>query len=94
MRRRDYSEDRLVEKPSIALFREMSWETIDAYEERFGATGTLGRETAQEVVLVPRCFAALRRLNPKLPEDALRQAVDQLTRDRRLLEMENANREV
>jgi type I restriction enzyme R subunit len=94
MRRRDYSEDRLVEKPSIALFREMGWETIDAYDETFGATGTLGRETAQDVVLVPRLLAALRHLNPDLPDAALRQAMDQLTRDRRILGMENANREV
>ena len=94
MRRSDYSEDRLVEKPSIGLLGELGWETIDAYEEAFGATGTLGRETPQEVVLVPRCLAALHRLNPGLPEEALRQAVDQLTRDRRMLSAENANREV
>lgn len=94
MRRSDYSEDRLVEQPSIALFREMGWETVDAYEETFGASGTLGRDTAQEVVLVPRLLAALRRLNPGIPDEALRQAVEQLTRDRRILSAENANREV
>ncbi len=94
MRRSDYSEDRLVEQPSIALLGEMGWETIDAYEETFGQGGTLGRETAQEVVLVPRLFAALRRLNPSLPDDALREAVDQVTRDRSVLGMENANRDV
>lgn len=94
MRRKDYSEARLIEAPSIALFSAMGWQTADAYEETFGATGTLGRETAQDVILGPRCLAALRRLNQDLPEDALRQAVDKLTRDRRILGMENANREV
>ncbi|MBK9965659.1 MAG: hypothetical protein IPP07_12435 [Holophagales bacterium] len=83
-----------MEKPSIALFGEQSRERIDAYEETSGATGTLGRETPQEVVLVPRCLAALRRLNPGLPGEAPRPHVDQLTRDSRVPSPEKANREV
>ncbi len=63
-------------------------------EETFGANGTLGRETKGEVVLVSRLRAALERLNPALPPEAITTAVDQLTRDRSGMNFEAANREV
>ena len=78
----DYSEDALVEQPAIALFAELGWETVNCFRETLGAQGTLGRETRAEVVLVPRLRAALRRLNPTLPGQALDAAVEELTRDR------------
>ena len=43
----------------------------------------LGRETPAEVVLRPRLAAALTRLNPDLPPEALALAVEELCRDRR-----------
>jgi type I restriction enzyme R subunit len=65
-----YTEDALVEQPAIALFQELGWQYLNCYYERFGPDGTLGRETSQEVVLVPRLRDALRRtrdlLLPKL----------------------------
>ncbi len=61
-----YSEDGLVEQPAIALFAEMGWQTASALEEKFGAGGTLGRETSGEVVLVPRLRAALSRSQSNL----------------------------
>jgi type I restriction enzyme R subunit len=51
-------------------------------EETFGANGALQRETKGEVVLVSRLRAALARLNPALPPEAMTAAVDELTRDR------------
>ena len=81
----DYSEDSLIEQPAIALFRELGWETVDCFHERFGANGTLGRETKQEVVPVPRLRAALRRLNADLPREAIDGAVEELTGDRSAL---------
>jgi hypothetical protein len=48
-----YSEERIVEEPAIALFAEMGWRTASAVEEKFGAGGTLGRETSGEVVTAP-----------------------------------------
>ena len=63
-------------------------------EETFGATGTLLRETKGEVVLVSRLRAALERLNPALPPEAITAAVDELTRDRSAMSLEAANREV
>jgi type I restriction enzyme, R subunit len=88
-----YSEERIVEEPAIALFAEMGWRTASAMEEKFGAGGTLGRETSGEVVLVPRLRAALEKLNPKLPAEAIAAAVEELTRDRTAMTLAGANRE-
>ena len=67
---------------------------MSALEETFGATGTLLRETKGEVVLVSWLRAALERLNPALPPEAITAAVDELTRDRSAMSLEAANREV
>ncbi len=88
-----YTEDQLVEQPAIGLFAELGWQTVSASDETFGANGTLGRETKGEVVLVSRLRAALERLNPALPPDAVTAAVDELTRDRSAMSLEAANRE-
>jgi type I restriction enzyme R subunit len=89
-----YSEDQLVEQPAIALFAELGWQTVSAFEETFGPDGTLGRDTKGEVVLLPRFRAALERLNPGLPAEAISAAVDELTRDRSAMLLAAANREV
>ena len=89
-----YTEDQLVEQPAIGLFAELGWTTVSALEETFGATGTLLRETKGEVVLVSRLRAALERLNPALPAEAITGAVDELTRDRSAMSLEAANREL
>ncbi|MEO7299328.1 MAG: type I restriction endonuclease [Verrucomicrobiota bacterium] len=57
-------------------------------------TNNLGRETPSEVVLVSRLRAALVRLNPALPAEAISSAVDELTRDRSAMSLAAANREV
>ena len=46
------------------MFATLGWQTVSALEETFGASGTLGRETKGEVVLVERLRAALCKLNP------------------------------
>ena len=89
-----YTEDQLVEQPAIQLFAELGWATLSAGEEIFGAGGTLGRDTTGEVVLVPRLRAALERLNPTLPLEAIIAAVDELSRDRSAMSLVGANREV
>ena len=53
-----YTKDQLVEQPAVQLFAALGWQTATAVEEVFGATGTLGRETPSEVVLLPRVRAA------------------------------------
>ena len=89
-----YSEDQLVEQPAIGLFATLGWQTVSAMEETLGASGTLGRETKGEVVLIERLKSALEGLNPETPAEAIQYAVDQLTRDRSAMSLEAANREV
>lgn len=88
-----YSEDQLVEQPAIGLFADLGWQTLSAMEETFGASGTLGRETKSEVVLGARLRAALCKLNPTLPAEAISAAIDELARDRSAMLAEAANRE-
>jgi type I restriction enzyme, R subunit len=89
-----YTEDQLVEQPAIWLFAELGWRTVSAVDEVFGAGGTLGRETKGQVVLLPLLRAALERLNPSLPQEAISTAVDELTRDRSAMLLPAGNREV
>ncbi len=89
-----FTEDQLVEQPAIGLFAELGWSTVSAQEETLGTAGILSRETKGEVVLVSRLRAALEKLNPTLPAEAITAAVDELTRDRSAMSLEAANREV
>lgn len=90
-----YSEQTLVEKPSIDLFKELGWETANCFYEKVEPDdSTLGRQTTQEVVLIHRLRVALERLNPDLSSDAIEQAIEQLIRDRSALNPVVANREV
>jgi type I restriction enzyme, R subunit len=89
-----YTEDRLVEAPAVALFSELGWRTVNAYQETLGAGGTLGRISRREVVLLLYLRTALVRLNPDLPTEAIEKAVEELTRDRSTMSTIQANREV
>ena len=44
-----YSENALVEQPTIALFAELGWRMVSVMEEVFGPSGTLGRETSGDL---------------------------------------------
>jgi type I restriction enzyme R subunit len=100
-----YTEDQLVEQPAMRLFAELDWSIAQPHphlgplpegeEARpwVDETGLFGRETKGEVVLVSRLRAALERLNPALPPEAITAAVDELTRDRSAMSLEAANRE-
>ena len=58
-----------------------------------GLFAELGWATVS-VVLVSRLRAALERLNPALPPEAITGATDELTRNRSAMSLEAANREV
>ena len=71
-----HTEGQRVGQPTIGLFAELGWLVAGppptagvGGEPR--AAGLLGRETKGEVVLVPRLRAALERLNPTLPAEAI-----------------------
>ena len=101
-----YSEDQLVEQPAVELFGELGWEILSANDELFGSAElsplpspmgkgiSLGRETKSEVVLVPRLRAALERLNPALPAEAIESAITELARDRSAMSLAAANRDL
>jgi len=90
----DYSEDTLVEQPAIALFESLGWETGNLYAEWTGSSSSEGRQTQQDVVLEGRLRAALSKLNPDLPSDAITLVVEELARDRSKLLPVNANQQV
>jgi type I restriction enzyme R subunit len=91
---RPYSEDAAVEQPAIELFGKLGWDHVNAYHEKLGVDGTLGRETRSEVFLTRRLRDALERLNPDAPASAIDQAIDEITKDRSALHYARANREV
>ncbi|TWT74059.1 type I restriction endonuclease subunit R [Allorhodopirellula solitaria] len=91
----DYSEDTLVEQPVIALFSELGYDTANCFYEKVGVSdSTLGRDTTEEVVLVPKLRSALKKLNPDLDSEAINLAIEKLTRDRGAMGLVQANREV
>lgn len=77
MARRDYSEDVLIQAPTAKLLeQQLDWTSVMAFdEEDFGPDSLLGRHSDREVVLIRELDAALRRLNPGLPEQAYRDAL-------------------
>ncbi|EYR65023.1 DEAD/DEAH box helicase [Actinotalea ferrariae CF5-4] len=84
-----------VEEPSMQLLSELGWSRVDAWQEKLGASGTLGRDSQHEVVLTHRLRAAIRQLNPAdVPETAIDQAVEAVTKDRSIMDRVRANREV
>jgi type I restriction enzyme R subunit len=95
MSKADFSEDALIEQPAIELFGSLGWQTADCFHEFEQAGGSpLGRETASEVVLIRRLRAALAKLNPTLPAEAITQAIEEIRRDRSRMHPAAANQEV
>jgi type I restriction enzyme R subunit len=90
-----YSEDHLVEQPALALLAELGWATACGLEETFAPDGCiLGRRDRREVVLLPRLRAALERLNPGQPPEAISAAIEELSRNRSAMGLVAANQEV
>ena len=75
------SEDRLVQATFAEhLEKVLDWESVYAWnQETFGPTGTLGRASERDVVLVRDLRAALAKFNPQLPVAAIDEAVAKLT---------------
>ena len=76
-----YTEDILVQQTTADyLEHQLGWESIYAHNvENFGPTSLLGRTSDREVVLTRYLHAALRSLNPGLPDSAYDDAVQQIT---------------
>jgi type I restriction enzyme R subunit len=90
----DYTEDSLVEQPAIDIFRDMGWETVDAFNETLKNCHITGRETNMEVVLNRRLLSAIERLNPNLPDEAKTEAISQLLIDKSVKTIVRANQDI
>ena len=88
------SEKAVVEVPAIELLQSFGWYYSDLMDERPGAGNATGRLSLREPVLPARLRAALCKLNPNLPDEALREAENTLITDRSAMLPVSANREV
>ena len=75
------SEDRLVQETFAEHLKQaLDWESVYAWnKETFGPDSTLGRNDTKETVLTRDLRAALKRLNPELPDTAIDTALRALT---------------
>lgn len=89
----NFSEDSL-ENSIIGIFESLGWQSQNCFEETYGADGKLGRETSADVVLVNRLRPKLEELNSDKPQEAIDQAITELTRNRSKLSRFSANQEI
>ncbi|MCM8797725.1 MAG: type I restriction endonuclease subunit R, partial [Candidatus Omnitrophica bacterium] len=89
-----YSEDSLIKKTAIEIFKELGYAYQDCFEEKFGQDSTLGRQTTMEVVLIERLRQAIKRLNPELNPEIIEQAIEEIIKDRSALSVVAANKEI
>ncbi|HEP8278273.1 TPA: type I restriction endonuclease subunit R [Pseudomonas aeruginosa] len=90
----EYSEDGAVEQPALTLLQQLGWLHVNLMEEKPGLDNPTGRTSFQQAWLPARLRAALVKLNPGLPEEALKLAEEVLTQDRSALSPIAANREL
>ncbi|MEX0608904.1 MAG: type I restriction endonuclease subunit R [Balneolaceae bacterium] len=92
-----YGEDASVEQPAIDIFKEIDWGTINAYQEELASnesSGTLGRNTRNEVVLGKYLKEKIQEFNPELPEVQVEEVFKELSKDRSSMHPVRANKEV
>ncbi len=89
----DFSEEGL-ENSVIKIFEELGWQWQNCFEETYGESGTLGRETSADVVLVKRLRPNLEKLNSDMPTAAIDQAIEEIARNRSKLSDFSANQEI
>lgn len=71
--------ENIVEKAALGWFESLGYHIARGADISPGADNPL-RELYEDVVLLPRLKAALRRLNPSMPEDAIAQAATFVSR--------------
>jgi len=95
MTQNTFSEDLLVEQTAVQLIKEL-WNDPNAHINAFGAEGErlLGRHRESDVILSDRLERALRRLNPEVPELAISEAIEELSRERVSQTIDTSNFEI
>ena len=69
-----FSEDDLTEAPAMEELQWLGWKIGSLWTEFANGVSTEGRMSRSDPVLPNRLHAALKTLNPDLPEEALQQA--------------------
>lgn len=86
-----FDEETAVKTPAMYLLGALGWKyQAHLQNEWLSGTSTEGRTTMRQVILPPRLMAALRAINPDLPETALEKAADVLSEDRRTMPPQDA----
>nr|WP_321524895.1 type I restriction endonuclease subunit R [uncultured Cohaesibacter sp.] len=77
----EFTEDQLVQKTmSDYLVTEHGWRSVMAWnQETYGPEGTLGRKSDKEAILTRYLSEALVTLNPGLPDEAYKMALQKIT---------------
>jgi len=90
----EYTEDTLVEQEAIKhMLEDLKYdEHMNCFDEKFPET--LGRETTAEVILKDKLIKGIKNINSNLPDEAIKKAVDEVSKDRSQLSMVKANEDV
>jgi type I restriction enzyme R subunit len=89
-----FSEDRSIEQPALKVFGELYYEIVDLFNERFGPSNPLGRETSSDVVLKKILKQKLMEFNPSISVEVIDAAIDEIAKDRSSLSPVRANQEI
>jgi len=89
----EFSEDGAVEQPALALLQQLGWRHLNLMEEAPGPDNPTGRTSFHQAWFPARLKAALVKLNPDLPAEALALAEAALVQDRSALSSIAANRD-
>lgn len=90
-----FAEDDLVKTATMRLLSDLGWaEQDDLFHEWQGGVSSQGRASKRDVILQSRLEAALRALNPDMPEEGLRKAVEAIMEDRRAMPRVDANQDL
>ncbi len=81
----EFSEDGAVEQPALALLQQLGWRHLNLMEETPGPQNPTGRTSFHQAWLPAPLKAALAKLNPGLPAEALALAEAALVQDRSAL---------
>lgn len=89
-----FYETKSIELPAVKLFKEMGYETMNLFTEKFGTQNHLGRETSSDVVLRKVLRQKLLEFNSSSKESSIDSAIEELIKDRSSLSLVRANQEV
>jgi len=90
----EYNEDNLVEQATVDILANIGWDIQTAWgNEVFGVDGSLGRENKSEVILQKYLLAALKVLNPDLPQSAYKDAYLQISQREADKALDRTNKE-